>query len=718
MGSADEEKHNTRCRLQNLNMSYNNISSNDIVALSNCLKNNNMLQKLTISWSEDKFLLVLNNANKFCNMSSLHFGNVGAILTTAFIFQKDRIQYLDISVNDISYDGAVAISEYLKVNNALIVLNMSNNNITSQGIIRIAEAIQMNTTLRLLDISHNNISRCREVEAALSHHLKYNNTLQVIKISWSDIDTTYVYNIGVSNKCYVDNTGLQSEWVNRTVHYVHEYDFEEFNHRPQFLTDTLTVRKHKLQFSDTEAILLTALVHGNVEVKTFEIMRSEISSRAAIIISDFFKTNKTLQNLKLSQNTVSSEAIKQIINAIQTNITLQILDISSNNIPDDGAVAISECLKNNNTLKELNMSYNEVSNIGIINISKALQINTTLQILDISHNNISDDGVIAIGEALRSHQMIFTKEKVYIEDNVLNGGLQKLNMSSNNISSEGIIALSSCLKSNKAFQEIVASWDNNKFSVVLNNINKFCDRSKKHLGDAGIILISAIFSQTYRIHMLNISHNNISYYGAVAISEYLRATKTLQELNVSHNDITNEGIVKIAEAIQMNTTLRLLDISHNNVSRSRKVVTALSDHLRHNNTLQILGISWNNNYIMYVYAVGINNTCYVGNTWPHCQNIKHYVHEYNYEEFDHWLQFEWSFSDYDTVYKQKLQFSNTEAILLTALVYGNVNVTTIKIVGNKISDSAAITISDFLKVNKILEKLELSQNIISSEAIK
>ena len=58
---------------------------------------------------------------------------------------------------------------------------MSNNNITSQDIIRIAKAIQMSTTLRLLDISHNDISICREVEAALSHHLKYSNIAIYVK---------------------------------------------------------------------------------------------------------------------------------------------------------------------------------------------------------------------------------------------------------------------------------------------------------------------------------------------------------------------------------------------------------------------------------------------------------------------------------------------------------------------------------------------------------
>ena len=53
-----------------------------------------------------------------------------------------------------------------------------------------------------------------------------------------------------------------------------------------------------------------------------------------------------------------------------------------------------------------------------------------------------------------------------------------------------------------------------------------------------------------------------------------------------------------------------------------------------------------------------------------------------------------------TYYFSRLQFSDIEAILLTALVYGNVDVKTIKIVNKEISDSAAL---NFLKQTKQLK---------------
>ena len=75
------------------------------------------------------------------------------------------------------------------------------------------------------------------------------------------------------------------------------------------------------------------------------------------------------------------------------------------------------------------------------------------------------------------------------------------------------------------------------------------------------------------------------------------------------------------------------------ISRCREVVTALSDCLKCNNTLQVLGISWNDNDIKYVYTVGINNKCCVNNVWSKNYNaLQHCVSEYNYEESVHWQQ--------------------------------------------------------------------------------
>ena len=136
------------------------------------------------------------------------------------------MQKLDISCNNISNDGAVAISKYLKANKTLKELNMSRNKIASHGIIKIAEAIQINTTLRLLDISHNKTSRCRDLVTALECCLKHNHALQVLGISWNDTETTCVYIVNeINNKCYISNT-----WPNWTKSIENKwYSFKKFN---------------------------------------------------------------------------------------------------------------------------------------------------------------------------------------------------------------------------------------------------------------------------------------------------------------------------------------------------------------------------------------------------------------------------------------------------------------------------------------------------------
>ena len=919
-GKVTNEDNIQNCTLQKLNMSYNNISSEGIVALSNCLKKNSTLQELTVSWGHKKLAIRL--TNKFCDMSRKNFGNIGATLVSVLLSQNNRIQKLNISCNHISEMGAAAISEFLKTNRVLKELNISNNNI-GHGIIKIAEAIQMNTTLKLLDISHNDIPRCREVVTALSDHLKHNNTLQVLGISWNDSDTTYVYTVGINNESYVDNIWPKSKWTNNTVQYVHECNYKELHYWPKFdkFLYNITHRLQKLQFDDIEAILLTALLHDSIDVTKLKIVRSKISYNAAVVISSFLEAC-TLQEFEISKCKISNEVIKQIMKAIQTNTTLQTLDISyidltddgiseclkinnalkvlnisgnvvsergakivakfiqenttllsmyfcDNKISDSGAVVISESLKLNTILKEFSLSVNKITSYGISTTAEMIQVNTTLQKLDISHNSICDDGAVAVGECLKLNR---TLEELNLSDNNITSKgivkiaevikiaklpILKLDISHNSITDNGAIAISKCLKSNNStlteldvswnkitnngavgiseaiksnkslqkldishnnlsrdiapvlnicfkhnstLQELIISWRNANIMFVYTAttecyvdiiwphpvcynhteyfVRKYSSyhswpRSESKLATAGpelptfgdieaILLISLLHSNTKlkilnkailnhsalcisdfleqnktlkelelsqnkisseafkkimkaveinsSLQTLDISSNNVSDDGAVAISKCLKSNCILVELRMSSNNVTVYGIKKIGEAIQRNKTLRLLDISHNNISRQVEVVTVLSDYLKHNNALQVLGISWNDSDTTYVYTVGINNESYVDNIWPKYKwtnNTVHYVHECNYEHLNtttHGLEL--------------LRFGYTEAILLTAFLHGHTDVRKLQIARAEISNSAAVVISDFLKVSKTLQKLNLSWNIISSKAFK
>ena len=339
-------------KLQILNISYNHISDNGAVAISECLKNNNTLQELNMSHNKvsdngivdigkalqrNKALQILdishNNlsdnvvfsfsnylqeesaldqlrisqndiiVNLSSNITSLsissikRFGNSEAIPVFKLLRHYINIQILDISHNNISDDGAVAISDCLENNDTVQKLDMSHNKISDNGISRISKALQINTKLQMFNISYNNISYDGAV--AISEYLKNNNTLQELYMSNNKVSNKGIINIG---KALEMNTRLQM----------------------------------------------------------INISYNEISDDGAVAISECLSNNNTLRELNMSHNKVSDNGIINIVKALQINTTLQILDISHNNLSDNGVLILSQYLKDDNKLHQLRISWNDI----------------------------------------------------------------------------------------------------------------------------------------------------------------------------------------------------------------------------------------------------------------------------------------------------------------------------------------------------------------------
>ena len=157
------------------------------------------------------------------------------------------LQMLDISSNNISDDGAVAISECLKNKNiSLQKLNMSHNKISDKGITIIGKALQENTTLKIFDISHNSIS-----DNGVLAFSKCINTLHQLRISWNNIYLDLNYDVTLLNVCqkYCGNTG---------------------------------------------EILIAAFLHHNTSIQELDISHNNICDNGAIAISECLKNNCTL----------------------------------------------------------------------------------------------------------------------------------------------------------------------------------------------------------------------------------------------------------------------------------------------------------------------------------------------------------------------------------------------------------------------------------------
>ena len=208
------------------------------------------------------------------------------------IFEVRTLQKLDLSNNNLSDDGAAAISDGLKSNNTLQELYMRSNKITSEGAKKVGEAIQVNTTLQKLHIGENTISD--DGAAAISDGLKSNNSLQELNMWGNNITSKGAKGIG-------------------------------------------------------EAIKI------NTTLKILTIRRNTISDDGVAAISDSLKSNNSLQNLDMENNNITGEGAKKIAEAIKVNITLHTLHIRQDPINDALSfnMTILTAVYHNNTLMKL-----------------------------------------------------------------------------------------------------------------------------------------------------------------------------------------------------------------------------------------------------------------------------------------------------------------------------------------------------------------------------
>ena len=174
--------------LREVKMSGNNVTLKIISAIAKSIEvNYSILQKLDISNSKisDSGIIAF---SKYLHISLTELdisGNdityQGASAIAKFMQMNTTLQKLNISNNTISDNGAVAFCEFLKTNATLTELSMLGNSITCKGARAIAEAMQINTTLQTLDISANEISD--DGAMAFSEFLKINAALTELNIS-------------------------------------------------------------------------------------------------------------------------------------------------------------------------------------------------------------------------------------------------------------------------------------------------------------------------------------------------------------------------------------------------------------------------------------------------------------------------------------------------------------------------------------------------------
>ena len=181
--------------LRKLNISNNNLSYDGAVAISDCLTVHCSLVELNISScniTHEGATTILEALHACKNLKTLNVSNnrlSNAVVARSigdFLRVNTTLVNLDVSANNITFEGTKMIGDGLKVHRILTELNISSANIKDEGVVKvIEEAIRLNSFILKLNISDNEITD--RGLAAISNYLKTHPTLVELDISKNNI---------------------------------------------------------------------------------------------------------------------------------------------------------------------------------------------------------------------------------------------------------------------------------------------------------------------------------------------------------------------------------------------------------------------------------------------------------------------------------------------------------------------------------------------------
>lgn len=571
--------------LQTLCMSLgNNITSKGAKEIAKAIETNSTLQKLDISYnniSYDGLEAIINSLKK--NSSMLEIVMTKPSSSEVLKVNVQRSHYTLSSEGATNFE-ALIVTSLLYNNNCTDIkeLDFSDKKISDAVIVALSNLLRI-YPLQKLNIAHNQLS---EVGVArIVESLKLNASLQELNMSHNKVTVegyrkiAELINVNQTlqhldiSYCGIPEDGaihISKSYLNNNIlqTVIMSWDCDQNFVNTACLHPNCDFSGKALGSSGTQILLNLS---SKIKIKELDLSYNNITYDGIIAVTDFLKQSTTLRQLSISHNYISIEGAKMIVEAIQYNTTLQKLDISYCGFSDDMPSITSNIFCKNVTLKEFNLSHNNISYKVARVIAELVKIITALQKLDISYCNITDDGILTLTS--------------YIQQN---NALKWLIMSHNKISMDGANKIAEVIQSNRTLQELDISY---------------CG-----IPDDGALAISRSFKIADNLLQLKMSWKNDQFtidtaaphcglsgqtIGSIdaKIVPNLLCNSKIKELSISHNALAVDEINIISEVIQTNATLQNLDISDCGISDDELAV--ISDVLVKNNALQVLDMSSN-----------------------------------------------------------------------------------------------------------------------------
>jgi Ran GTPase-activating protein (RanGAP) involved in mRNA processing and transport len=340
------------------------------------------------------------------------------------------------------FDGFVVAAE-LANNHILRHLDLSNNNISTMGCMALAEGLRSNCTLESLKLE-NNILGKEGIQALADALVEDNHKLELLQIGGEEICPALSGQDIV--KVLVKNGELTKLQLNKKLFDLNELRGWKDKYEKEASTTTVLDLKGVCA-QDSDCFVLRACVTMNRVLTDIDLSRNNVGPMGTRQLASLLTRNQTLTRLRLESNRVADLGARHLGAMLQINTTLRVLTLGNNSIGDIGAVALGESLKENEYLEELDLGRNMIGTMGGAELLEAVQSNHVLSKLNLSKNKLTAGIADQLGLALKANTQLADLDlhgntigeasAVELgEALIINEGLTKLNLTSNKLGTE------------------------------------------------------------------------------------------------------------------------------------------------------------------------------------------------------------------------------------------------------------------------------------------
>ena len=422
-------------KLESLNLCSNEIEADGAKMLANGLKSCNSLQVLTMdnnplgadgaaevfsaieSCLDLKALsfshthLCYNNVkkNSFVASESLYCPIIISITPTEMLSNYTlngitqlrssiknwrNFEKLNLSYNQIKYDGAVILAEGLSNAISLVHLDLERNHLCAEAMTVLVNSIET-FPLKHLNLGFNMISNCSSILKIEFNNLEHLEHLSLSKNSINSSGIQALVN-GLEGHQALQVLDLTESGINSEGVITLATKLKSFSK----LT-TLCLNMNNLGAEGIEGFVNALSDNSSMQnIQELQLGSNSILSKGALALGKGLKYCNNIIRLDLQNNSICPEGAVAIAEGLKDCKSLTHFNLQFNYI-GPGAVAIAEVIKNCNRIEYLDLGCNRIDSEGAVAIAKALQFITNITLLNLHDNNICDDASFELAKGLQ-----------------------------------------------------------------------------------------------------------------------------------------------------------------------------------------------------------------------------------------------------------------------------------------------------------------------------